>query len=442
MTMEFYAHTPLDENEASQPLVDENETRQAPLDKNAHDDIVRVLNTALEFIRKVGPALLDENEEGPTPLDESETSQALLYENEAGEAPLDKNEANQAPLCENEVGQARVPPIHPENWPSNWNSMNQTSLNLEPPNNIGTKKRKWALAEHIRFLDGLTTYGKGKWTAISQNVVLTRTTAQVASHAQKYYEHQANRVNKKSERGSIYDFTTDMLVRPMDQNQNHAIPSMHQLEPQNLSHEVPMHQSQLVHQFNLQVPYDISRHHSTPMYRPTVPMQIQPPLNQSNSQNITKANPACMAELDPSYAHSTPQHQGLSQLTSVFSFDPRFSNRQQLVNQSPFNSKAPTTIHTQINKGTRWTEEEHLLFVDGLQRYRKGDWKNISKMLCGPGRQLRLPVMLRNTLIAKLRKGTTTRIILLRKGTKREKEKASMISPFMMFMLKLNNKIK
>ncbi|XP_054777095.1 uncharacterized protein LOC129285420 isoform X2 [Prosopis cineraria] len=268
MTMEFYAHTPLDENEASQPLVDENETRQAPLDKNAHDDIVRVLNTALEFIRKVGPALLDENEEGPTPLDESETSQALLYENEAGEAPLDKNEANQAPLCENEVGQARVPPIHPENWPSNWNSMNQTSLNLEPPNNIGTKKRKWALAEHM------------------------------------------------------------------------------------------------------------------------------------------------------------------------------FSNRQQLVNQSPFNSKAPTTIHTQINKGTRWTEEEHLLFVDGLQRYRKGDWKNISKMLCGPGRQLRLPVMLRNTLIAKLRKGTTTRIILLRKGTKREKEKASMISPFMMFMLKLNNKIK
>ncbi|XP_054776579.1 uncharacterized protein LOC129285062 [Prosopis cineraria] len=381
---------PLDENELSQVALDENEASEAPLDKDFLRSISISLCESLGLMKEVSQAPVDDNEADQTLLEEdelfhallgeNETGQALLNENEDSQALLNEHEASQAHLNENETGQAQVPPMYPNTWPSNWNSTNQISLDLEPPNNTSTKKKKWDLAEHILFLNGLTTYGKGKWTAISKNVVLTRTTAQVASHAQKYYKHQIDRRNKRSKRASIYDFTTDMLVDPMNQNQNHAIPSMHQLEPQNLSREVPMHQSRPGHQFNLQAPYDIPRHQSTPMNQPTVPMQIQPPLNQFNSQNIMKANPACMAELNPSHTHSTPQpHQGLSQLTSVFSFDPGFSNRQQLVNQPSFNLKAPTTIHTQINKGTRWTEEEHLLFLDGLQRYRKGDWKNISK---------------------------------------------------------------
>ncbi|XP_054789784.1 transcription factor KUA1-like [Prosopis cineraria] len=232
----FYEDNTGSKNEASQALLDDNEVDQTLLEE---DEVVQAL------------------------LGENETSQALLNENEESQALLNELEASQAPLNENEAGQAQVPPMYPSTWPSNWNSTKQISLNLEPPNNTGTKKKKWALAEHICFLRGLQQYGKGKWTAISKNVVLTRTPAQVASHAQKYYKHQIDRGNKKSKRGSIYDFTIDMLVDPMNQNENHAIPSMHQLGPQNLSHEPPTHQSWPVHQ-------------STLMNRPTVPMQIQP----------------------------------------------------------------------------------------------------------------------------------------------------------------------
>ncbi|KAJ6425115.1 hypothetical protein OIU84_025811 [Salix udensis] len=35
--------------------------------------------------------------------------------------------------------------------------------------------------------------------------------------------------------------------------------------------------------------------------------------------------------------------------------------------------------HTERRKGTPWTEEEHRLFLIGLQKYGKGDWRSISR---------------------------------------------------------------
>ena len=45
---------------------------------------------------------------------------------------------------------------------------------------------RWTEEEHNRFLRGLELYGK-KWTKVA-DVVGTRTTVQVRSHAQKYFQ--------------------------------------------------------------------------------------------------------------------------------------------------------------------------------------------------------------------------------------------------------------
>eukprot|EP00619_Florenciella_sp_RCC1007_P012120 CAMPEP_0205904600 /NCGR_PEP_ID=MMETSP1325-20131115/824_1 /ASSEMBLY_ACC=CAM_ASM_000708 /TAXON_ID=236786 /ORGANISM="Florenciella sp., Strain RCC1007" /LENGTH=199 /DNA_ID=CAMNT_0053270403 /DNA_START=105 /DNA_END=701 /DNA_ORIENTATION=- len=53
---------------------------------------------------------------------------------------------------------------------------------MNPNENTG----RWTQEEHERFLQGLELFGK-KWTKVAE-VVRTRTTVQVRSHAQKYFQ--------------------------------------------------------------------------------------------------------------------------------------------------------------------------------------------------------------------------------------------------------------
>lgn len=58
---------------------------------------------------------------------------------------------------------------------------------------------------------GLQKHGKGDWRNISRNFVITKTSTQVASHAQKYYLRQLSE-GKEKRRPSIHDITTVHLT--------------------------------------------------------------------------------------------------------------------------------------------------------------------------------------------------------------------------------------
>lgn len=58
---------------------------------------------------------------------------------------------------------------------------------------------------------GLRKHGKGDWRNISRNFVITKTSTQVASHAQKYYLRQLSE-GKEKKRPSIHDITTVHLT--------------------------------------------------------------------------------------------------------------------------------------------------------------------------------------------------------------------------------------
>ncbi|KAL4182608.1 hypothetical protein AMTRI_Chr11g151040 [Amborella trichopoda] len=74
------------------------------------------------------------------------------------------------------------------------------------------KKRSWTEAERRLFLIGLQKYGKGSWKSISKLVIKTRTSTQVASHAQKYFIRQKALAEKKEKmRASVHDMSVDDL---------------------------------------------------------------------------------------------------------------------------------------------------------------------------------------------------------------------------------------
>ncbi|WJX23938.1 hypothetical protein P8452_13108 [Trifolium repens] len=88
----------------------------------------------------------------------------------------------------------------------------------------------WTNEEHMLFLEGLQVCKKGKWKEISQKYVKTKTSTQVASHAQKYFKRQQQKLDVKSKdikrkpRKSIHDKTNIMDIMPVTPtNQNQVI---------------------------------------------------------------------------------------------------------------------------------------------------------------------------------------------------------------------------
>ncbi len=71
-----------------------------------------------------------------------------------------------------------------------------------PPN-------KWSPGEHQLFTEGLAQLGKGNWKGIARHFVKTRTSTQIASHAQKHFARLEKRKKHLRLRASIFDDDDD-----------------------------------------------------------------------------------------------------------------------------------------------------------------------------------------------------------------------------------------
>ncbi|KAH0711855.1 hypothetical protein KY289_007814 [Solanum tuberosum] len=104
------------------------------------------------------------------------------------------------------------------------------------------KGNRWTEDEQRAFLKGLDFHGKGSWTNIAKDFVPTRTSTQVASHAQKYFVRllDANsNERKKRKKSSVFDLRiektehlenktedTHQAIVPLGNNQeSHNVPS-------------------------------------------------------------------------------------------------------------------------------------------------------------------------------------------------------------------------
>ncbi|CAL5062961.1 unnamed protein product [Urochloa decumbens] len=68
------------------------------------------------------------------------------------------------------------------------------------------RKQSWTSEEQRQFLHGVNCLGRGAWKFISEYFVPSRTPAQIASHAQKYFERiKKNEMDDTRQRHSIND---------------------------------------------------------------------------------------------------------------------------------------------------------------------------------------------------------------------------------------------
>ncbi|WOK96437.1 hypothetical protein Cni_G05144 [Canna indica] len=101
--------------------------------------------------------------------------------------------------------------------PQRWNdgAENRGAAEAEPEKKAEPRKSgvPWTPEEQMAFLRGLDACEKGDWKRISREFVRSKTATQVASHAQKYFQRQAQNQNeaegtgRAKKRRSIHDLT-------------------------------------------------------------------------------------------------------------------------------------------------------------------------------------------------------------------------------------------
>ncbi|KAL2335938.1 hypothetical protein Fmac_010384 [Flemingia macrophylla] len=161
---------------------------------------------------------------------------------------------------------------------------------------VPRKRVRWTEVEHKLFLLGLEKCGKGDWVNISRRYVKTKTSTQIASHAQKYYLRLDCKKDKRRRRRSIHDISLQDRRRLSHHIRRH-LPSPNTIIRQHLNqmhHSLPRH----IHQPNLPPSANLGMQQlNNLILQPHLPMQqlnsvhnLVPSDNHQHNNGATSTN--------------------------------------------------------------------------------------------------------------------------------------------------------
>lgn len=81
----------------------------------------------------------------------------------------------------------------------------------------------------------------------------------------------------------------------------------------------------------------------------------------------------------PALQHATSEEKKMESTCSTQNIFSAGQSSCTETDESGSQEATPGAVSTEIRKGVPWTNEEHRLFLNGLDEYGKGDWRNISK---------------------------------------------------------------
>ena len=195
-------------------------------------------------------------------------------------------------------------------------------------------KGKWTDEEHRLFVEGLGLYDKGKWKKITSHV-RTRTLLQVTNHAYKYFAKQASTDSDVLNKGKWTDEEHRLFVEGLEL-------------------------------YGKGKWKKITSHVRTRTYSQVTNYASNYFAKQASGNNGKWTDEEHRLFLEGLELH------GKRQWKDIASHVQTRTSTQVVTYAQYYFEKSNNT-----NTG-KWTDEEHLLFVEGLELYGKGKWKKIT----------------------------------------------------------------